>query len=146
MLHQLGACWLMLTHLFYHGTVAKINVWHLVFYSNVFVYNFKPDPLASFWSLNSSKNTGRLMETGTTHTDSNCEYDWRLYSERHERSSIKSSECHTESLFRLHLTQLLWFCCWWQFLLKRNGISCVLPMHLVLPTKNTNQSELWNIT
>ena len=48
-----------------------------LFYSNVFVYNFKPGHLTVFWSLNSSKNTARLMENGMTRTDSNYEYDWR---------------------------------------------------------------------
>lgn len=91
-------------NLSYHGTVAKVIARQLIFYNNVFVYNFKPGHLLLLvlLKLTSLKNTARLMETGTTHTDSNYEYDWRLYSERHERSSIKSSLCHTESLFRLH--------------------------------------------
>lgn len=100
----------------FFDTVSEVTARH-EFYRNLFVYNFKPPHLASFWSLISWRNLARLSWKldWSTHTGSNYEYDWRLWSKMHERSSIKSSVCHTESLFRLSLTHLLWL-----FLLQRN--------------------------
>lgn len=126
--------------LFYHGTVEK----EIVKDSNVFVYNFKPGHLASFWSLHSlkKKNIARLMETGMTRTGGNYEYDWRLYSERHERSSIKSSECHTESLFRLPETQLFWSF----FAAEKGSLIYITNASYFYPQKHKYQSGPWNIT
>lgn len=86
--------------------------------------SFKPDHPSSLWSLESLKNPA--SKSGMTHTESNYEYDLGLWSEMHERSSIKSSACHTESLFRLSKTQLLRRLFFYLFFAaKEQSLACI---------------------